>query len=67
MVELFREPKIDWLGRKWQFIGLPLGLLAAGYGVLAAVVAVGVFLGMWLIAATLVNIWRLRLVDQLSR
>jgi preprotein translocase subunit SecF len=30
VIEIFREPKIDWLGKKWYFIGLSLALLAAG-------------------------------------
>lgn len=29
-MEFFREPKIDWLGKKWYFIGLTLALLTAG-------------------------------------
>ena len=29
-MEFFREPKIDWMGKKWYFIGLSLPLLAAG-------------------------------------
>jgi preprotein translocase subunit SecF len=30
-VELFREPKIDWMGKKWHFITLSTVLLAAGW------------------------------------
>src|SRR5258705_1495313 len=29
-MEFFREPKIDWLGIKWYFIGLTLALVTAG-------------------------------------
>src|SRR3989442_6714650 len=29
-MELFREPKIDWMGKKWYFIGLSIPLLIAG-------------------------------------
>ena len=29
-MEFFREPKIDWMGRKWVFIGASLTLLFAG-------------------------------------
>lgn len=29
-MEFFHEPKIDWMGKKWYFIGLSLVLLAAG-------------------------------------
>jgi preprotein translocase subunit SecF len=29
-MEFFREPKIDWMGKKWYFIGLTLVVLAAG-------------------------------------
>ncbi len=29
-MELFREPNIDWLGKKWIFLGLSLVLVAAG-------------------------------------
>jgi len=29
-MELFHEPKIDWMGKKWYFIGLSLSLAAAG-------------------------------------
>jgi len=29
-MELFHEPKIDWMGTKWYFIGLSLTLAAAG-------------------------------------
>ena len=29
-MEFFHEPKIDWMGRKWYFIGLALVILAAG-------------------------------------
>ncbi len=29
-MELFHEPKIDWMGKKWYFIGLSLVLTAAG-------------------------------------
>jgi len=31
-VELFKQPKINWLGRKWWFIGLSLLLFALGVG-----------------------------------
>jgi preprotein translocase subunit SecF len=37
-MELFRQPNIDWLGKKWYFIAFSLVLLAAG---VAAVVARG--------------------------
>jgi preprotein translocase subunit SecF len=30
-MELFREPKIDWMGKKWYFITLSTVLLAAGW------------------------------------
>ncbi|MFB3920778.1 MAG: protein translocase subunit SecF [Terriglobia bacterium] len=30
-MEFFHEPKIDWMGKKWYFIGLTLVLLAAGW------------------------------------
>lgn len=30
MIELFHEPKIDWMGKKWYFIGVSLVLLAVG-------------------------------------
>ena len=30
-MEFFREPKIDWMGKKWYFITLSLVLLAAGW------------------------------------
>ncbi len=29
-MELFHEPKIDWMGKKWYFIGLSMPLLLAG-------------------------------------
>lgn len=29
-MEFFHEPKIDWMGKKWYFIGLSLALAAAG-------------------------------------
>src|SRR4030042_1222358 len=29
-MEFFHEPKIDWMGKKWYFIGLTLVILAAG-------------------------------------
>src|SRR5713226_9608459 len=29
-MELFHEPKIDWMGKKWYFIGLSIPLLLAG-------------------------------------
>ena len=29
-MEFFHEPKIDWMGKKWYFIGLSVVLLAAG-------------------------------------
>lgn len=29
-MEFFREPKIDWMGKKWYFIGLSIPLLVAG-------------------------------------
>lgn len=29
-MELFHEPKIDWMGKKWYFIGLSLALALAG-------------------------------------
>ena len=29
-MELFHEPKIDWMGKKWIFIGLSIPLLVAG-------------------------------------
>jgi preprotein translocase subunit SecF len=29
-MEFFHEPKIDWMGKKWYFIGLSLVLLVAG-------------------------------------
>jgi preprotein translocase subunit SecF len=29
-MEFFHEPKIDWMGKKWYFIGLSLPLLVAG-------------------------------------
>jgi len=29
-MELFHEPKIDWMGKKWYFIALSLALAAAG-------------------------------------
>ena len=31
-MELFKQPKINWLGRKWWFIGLSLVLFALGVG-----------------------------------
>ena len=34
-MELFHEPKIDWMGKKWYFIGLTLVLLAVGIGSVA--------------------------------
>ena len=30
-MEIFREPKIDWMGKKWYFITLSAVLLAAGW------------------------------------
>ena len=30
-MEFFHEPKIDWMGKKWYFIGLTLVLLVAGW------------------------------------
>jgi preprotein translocase subunit SecF len=30
-MEFFREPKIDWMGKKWHFITLSVVLLAAGW------------------------------------
>jgi len=29
-MEFFHEPKIDWMGKKWYFIGLSIPLLVAG-------------------------------------
>ena len=29
-MEFFHEPKIDWMGKKWYFIGLSIPLLLAG-------------------------------------
>lgn len=29
-MEFFHEPKIDWMGKKWYFIGLTMVILAAG-------------------------------------
>src|SRR5690242_6484797 len=29
-MELFHEPKIDWMGKKWFFIGISIPLLLAG-------------------------------------
>jgi preprotein translocase subunit SecF len=29
-MEFFHEPKIDWMGKKWYFMGLSLALLVAG-------------------------------------
>jgi preprotein translocase subunit SecF len=29
-MEIFQEPKIDWMGKKWIFIGLSIPLLVAG-------------------------------------
>jgi preprotein translocase subunit SecF len=34
-MEFFHEPKIDWMGKKWYFIGLSLVLLAAGMAAIA--------------------------------
>jgi len=34
-MEFFHEPKIDWMGKKWYFIGLTLFLLAAGMASMA--------------------------------
>ncbi len=34
-MEFFHEPKIDWMGKKWYFIGLSLVLLAAGFAAIA--------------------------------
>jgi preprotein translocase subunit SecF len=30
-MELFHEPQIDWMGKKWYFIGLSMPLLLAGW------------------------------------
>jgi preprotein translocase subunit SecF len=30
-MEFFHEPKIDWMGKKWYFIGLSIPLLIAGF------------------------------------
>jgi len=35
-MEFFREPKIDWMGKKWYFIGLSIPLLVAGLICMAA-------------------------------
>ncbi len=35
-MELFHEPKIDWMGKKWYFIGLSIPLLLAGLISMAA-------------------------------
>ncbi len=35
-MELFHEPKIDWMGKKWYFIGLSLPLLLGGLISIAA-------------------------------
>ena len=35
-MEFFHEPKIDWMGKKWYFIGLSLCLTAAGIVSIAA-------------------------------
>jgi len=35
-MEFFHEPKIDWMGKKWYFIGLSLILLVAGLVSIAA-------------------------------
>src|SRR3989442_12212110 len=29
-MEFFHEPKIDWMGKKWYFIGLSIPVLLAG-------------------------------------
>ncbi len=34
-MEFFHEPKIDWMGKKWYFIGLTLAMLAAGLASIA--------------------------------
>jgi preprotein translocase subunit SecF len=34
-MEFFHEPKIDWMGKKWYFIGLSLILLVAGMASIA--------------------------------
>jgi preprotein translocase subunit SecF len=34
-MEFFHEPKIDWMGKKWYFIGLTLVLLVAGLASIA--------------------------------
>jgi len=34
-MEFFHEPKIDWMGKKWYFIGLTLVLLVAGMASIA--------------------------------
>ncbi len=34
-MEFFREPKIDWMGKRWYFIGITFTLLAAGFASIA--------------------------------
>ncbi len=53
-MEFFREPKIDWLGKKWYFIVLSLILLAAGIS--AVVVHGGLLYGIDFRGGTLVYV-----------
>jgi preprotein translocase subunit SecF len=53
-MEFFREPKIDWLGKKWYFIVLSLILLGAGIS--AVVVHGGLLYGIDFRGGTLVNV-----------
>lgn len=53
-MEFFHEPKIDWMGKKWYFIGLTLVILAAG--VLSVIFKGGLVYGIDFRGGTLVYV-----------
>jgi preprotein translocase subunit SecF len=53
-MELFREPKIDWMGKKWYFIGVSMPLLLAG--LISMAVHRGLIYGIDFRGGTVVNV-----------
>ena len=53
-MEFFHEPKIDWMGKKWYFIGLSLVFLVAGLSSIA--IRRGLTYGIDFRGGTLVNV-----------
>src|SRR2546427_2025868 len=54
LMEFFHEPKIDWMGKKWFFIGISIPLLLAG--LISMVVKGGLVYGIDFRGGTLVNV-----------